>query len=118
MAKLKITYSTLSADNQELQAAYEDGLRQAQGELGQTYPLYIGGEARQGNGTTDNLSPTDTRIVLGKFATGSEQDALDAVAAAGQPNPRGKLLVGGSASKSCELLLTSSQNVARISRPC
>lgn len=83
----KVTYATLSADNDELHAAYDDGLEKARGELGETHPLYVNGEARQGTGTRDDLNPADTRVVLGKFAQGTEQDVGDAVAAARVAQP-------------------------------
>jgi 1-pyrroline-5-carboxylate dehydrogenase len=87
MGKFKVSYATLSADNEELQAAYEEGLEQAQSELGQTHPFYVNGEPREGSGTKDDLSPTDTRVVVGKFAQATEQDAMDAVAAAKAAQP-------------------------------
>jgi 1-pyrroline-5-carboxylate dehydrogenase len=87
MGKFKVTYATLSADNEELQSAYDAGLEQARSELGQTHPFYVDGEPREGSGTRDNISPADTRVVLGKFAQATEQDALDAVAAARAAQP-------------------------------
>ncbi len=46
MAKFRVTYATLSADNEELHAAYEQGVATARSWLGQTFPTYVNGEAR------------------------------------------------------------------------
>jgi 1-pyrroline-5-carboxylate dehydrogenase len=87
MARFKVTYATLATDSDELHAEYDKGLEQARSELGQAHPLYVNGEGRQGEGTSDDLNPADTRIVLGKFAKGTEQDVLDAVSAAKAAQP-------------------------------
>jgi 1-pyrroline-5-carboxylate dehydrogenase len=78
----KITYATLSADNQELNAKLDAAIEQVRGALGKTYPLYIGGKARPASATTDSLSPTDTRTVVARVASGTVEDVRDAVAAA------------------------------------
>src|SRR5579859_865921 len=44
----RVTYATLSAENEELHAAYEAGLRLARSWLGATVPAYIGGQPRDG----------------------------------------------------------------------
>ena len=90
--KLKITYATLKADNEELQAAYDAGLERVRSELGQTHALYVNGEARSGSGSSDNLSPIDTRVLLGKFAVGTEQDVADAISAAKTAQPEWEAL--------------------------
>ena len=53
----RITYATMSADNEELQAAYDKGIEVARSWLGQTHPLYVNGEARQGSGAKAARSP-------------------------------------------------------------
>lgn len=78
----KITYATLSADNQELHAKFDAAIEQVRGALGRTCPLYIGGKARPTSTTSDSLSPTDTRVVVARAASGSVQDVRDAVASA------------------------------------
>ena len=45
--KVKITYSTLSADNTELNTAYEAAVVRVKSEFGQTFPLLIGGQERR-----------------------------------------------------------------------
>jgi len=78
----KITYVTLSADNQELNAKFDAAIAQVRGALGKTYPLLIGGKARSAAATSDSLSPTDTRTVVARVASGTAEDVRDAVAAA------------------------------------
>ena len=79
--RIKITYATLRNDNEQLHADYEAGLERARAELGQTHPLYVNGEPRQGEGTYDDYSPIDGRLV-GRFAKGTRHDVRDAIAAA------------------------------------
>jgi 1-pyrroline-5-carboxylate dehydrogenase len=80
--RMKITYSTLSADNEELQSAFDTALEKARGELGKTYPMLIGGEERWSEQTFEDRSPIDTDIVVSRFPVGTRQDARDAIAAA------------------------------------
>ena len=79
---MKITYSTLSADNEELQSAFEAALERARGDLGKTYPMIIGGEERLTDETFDDRSPIDREMVVARFPVGGRQDVRDAVAAA------------------------------------
>jgi 1-pyrroline-5-carboxylate dehydrogenase len=79
---MKITYSTLSADNEELQSAFEAALDRARGDLGKTYPMIIGGEQRLTDETFDDRSPIDREMVVARFPVGGRQDVRDAVAAA------------------------------------
>ena len=77
----RITYATMSADNEELHKLYDEGIDIARSWLGQQHPLYVNGEARQGSGTKEARSPIDG-TVIGAFAQGTREDARDAVAAA------------------------------------
>ena len=79
---MKITYSTLSADNEELQSAFEAALQRARQDLGRTYPMIIGGEERLTDETFDDRSPIDRELVVARFPVGGRQDVRDAVAAA------------------------------------
>lgn len=78
----KVTYATMSADNQELHAAFDEAIEQVEAQFGQTWPMYVGGEPREADETFADVSPIDTDVVLGYFQKGSRQDAADAVAAA------------------------------------
>jgi 1-pyrroline-5-carboxylate dehydrogenase len=78
----RITYATMKADNEDLQAAYDRGVETAKGWLGQKHPFYVNGEAREGEGWFEERSPIDHDIAIGTFAQASRQDVKDAVAGA------------------------------------
>jgi len=77
----RITYATMSADNEELHKLYDRGIEVARSWLGQKHPLYVNGEAREGSGYKEARSPIDG-TVIGEFALGTREDVRDAVAAA------------------------------------
>ncbi len=79
---LKITYATMSADNEELNQAFERGAEDARSRFGQDHPFYVNGEARMTADKHEERSPIDTDIVIGRFSKGTAQDVEDAVAAA------------------------------------
>ncbi|MFN2591058.1 MAG: aldehyde dehydrogenase family protein [Actinomycetota bacterium] len=79
---IRITYATMSADNEELHRAYEQGLETARSWLGQKHPYFVNGEAREGEGYDEERSPIDRDILIGHFARATVQDVDDAVAAA------------------------------------
>jgi 1-pyrroline-5-carboxylate dehydrogenase len=85
--RIKITYATLRADNEELHAAYEAGLDEARGRLGADHANVIGGRERDGDGSFDLRSPIDREILVGTFATGTRDDVRDAIAAARAAQP-------------------------------
>ncbi len=78
----KVTYATLSADNDELHAQLDTAVAKVQGELGSTLPLLIGGQPRSTASHTDSLSPTDTSVLVARASQGNADDVNDAVAAA------------------------------------
>jgi 1-pyrroline-5-carboxylate dehydrogenase len=78
----KITYVSLAADDPEMNAAFDAAIAQVGTELGRTYPLHVAGQPRSSASTIDSLSPTDTRVVVARVASGTKQDVDDAVAAA------------------------------------
>ena len=81
-SKFRVTYATLSADNEDLHAAYDEGVRTARGWLGATFPVYVNGEARTDGPTFDVVSPNDAGLRLGTFHEATGRDVDDAVAAA------------------------------------
>jgi len=85
--RLKITYATLRADNEQLHREYEAGLAEAKTRLGGHHPNVIDGKDRQGEGEFTVRSPIDRDIILGHFATGTRQDVKDAIAAARRAQP-------------------------------
>jgi 1-pyrroline-5-carboxylate dehydrogenase len=82
MPRMKITYATLSADNEELQASFDAAVERARADLGRSYPMIIGDEERTALETFEDRSPIDTDLVLGRFPVGTRQDVRDAIAAA------------------------------------
>ena len=80
--RLKITYATLRADNEELHEQFERGHEKARAQLGQQHPNYVNGQPRHGDGTFEDRSPIDQQIVLGTFAKGTREDVRAAIAAA------------------------------------
>ncbi|MDP9244747.1 MAG: aldehyde dehydrogenase family protein, partial [Chloroflexota bacterium] len=80
--RMKITYATLSAQNEELQSAFDAALEKGRAELGRSYPMLIGDEERRGSDEFEDHSPIDRSIVVSRFPVGTRQDVRDAVAAA------------------------------------
>jgi 1-pyrroline-5-carboxylate dehydrogenase len=85
--RIKITYATLRADNEELHALYEAGLEKARAGLGAHHPNVVGGRERDGDGSFEVRTPIDRDILLGTFATGTRHDVVDAIAAARTAQP-------------------------------
>ena len=81
-AKLRITYATMSADNEELHAAYEHGVEVARSWLGDKHPFFVNGEERWGEGFDEERSPIDHDVLIGQFARATRQDAKDAIESA------------------------------------
>lgn len=79
----KVTYVTLSAD-EDIHSRYESALEQfSHGSLDQFHPLYIGGEEiHSDKGEFECRSPIDTSIVIGHFQIGTTQHATMAIEAA------------------------------------
>src|SRR4030095_1891519 len=82
MAKFRVTYATLSADNEELHAAYEEGVRTARSWLGQTVPTVVDREARTDGEPFPLGSPNDDKLELATVHPATERDVDDAVPAA------------------------------------
>ncbi|HUG49082.1 MAG TPA: aldehyde dehydrogenase family protein [Candidatus Limnocylindria bacterium] len=85
--QLKITYATLSADNEELHEQFERGAQKARAQLGQHHQNHVDGRPRSGEGEFEDRSPIDDELVLGWFAKGTRQDVKDAIAAARRAAP-------------------------------
>ena len=81
--KFKITYSTMSADNEELQAAFDVALARVRGEqLGREVPMFINGADVYAEEKTRCVSPADTRVHLCTAQKGTAEHARAAVDAA------------------------------------
>ena len=85
--RLKITYATLRADNEQLHREYEAGLAEAKTQLDGHHLNLVDGKERGGDGESTVRSPIDNEIVLGHFAVGTRQDVQDAIAAARRAQP-------------------------------
>src|SRR5215203_4897981 len=85
--RIKITYATLSADNEDLHTGFEAAVAKTRTNLGGHFRNFINGEWRDGDGTFEARSPIDRDIVLGTFASGTSADVDDAVAAARAAQP-------------------------------
>ncbi len=80
--RFRVTYATLSADNEDLHAAYEHGLETAKSWFGSTLTSYVSGEPRTAGETFDVLSPVDTSLTLCTVHSATTADVEDAIAAA------------------------------------
>ena len=80
--RMKITYATLSADNEELQSSFDAALERAKADLGATYPMIIGAEQRLSDDTFEDRSPIDRDMVVSRFPKGTRKDVRDAIDAA------------------------------------
>ena len=85
--RIKITYATLSADNEELHSGFEAAVTDAKTKLGWHYKNYIDGEWRDGAESFETRSPIDRDLLVGTFATATTADVDDAVAAARAAQP-------------------------------
>lgn len=79
---VRITYATMSADNEELNNAYEKAVAEAEARLGKTYGVIVNGESRTDRDTYEERSPIDSDVIVGRYSQATHQDIDDAVAAA------------------------------------
>src|SRR5881396_276945 len=63
----------------EVKAGFEQALRQVRSQLGSEYPLVIGGERLQSGKTFDSINPARPSEVLGRFQSGTAEQAARAV---------------------------------------
>jgi 1-pyrroline-5-carboxylate dehydrogenase len=81
--QMKITYSTMSADQMtELHRALDGAIESVKSSFGRSYSMYAGGRELRAASEFDDVSPIDTRIVLGKFQKGTRDDVKQAIEAA------------------------------------
>src|SRR5687767_8722150 len=78
----RITYATLSADNEDLQRNYDEAVERAREELGKEWPFVVNGEERWTEEKYEEPSPIDSDIIVGRFSQASPEDVEDAVEAA------------------------------------
>ena len=82
MTAFRLTYSTMFDPPAELHERFEAALAAVRQRMGGDYAQWIGGKAREGDGTFEVRSPIDHEWLLGRFAKGTARDVEDAVAAA------------------------------------
>ncbi|MGQ0607608.1 MAG: aldehyde dehydrogenase family protein [Chloroflexota bacterium] len=80
--RLKITYATLSADNEELQSSFDAAVERARADLGREYPMIIGDQKRTTAESFEDRSPIDADLVVARFPVGGREDVRDAIGAA------------------------------------
>jgi 1-pyrroline-5-carboxylate dehydrogenase len=86
--RMKITYATLRADNEELHGLYERGVEASRKGLGGHHRNFIGGSWVDGSaGTFEVRTPIDTDLVVGTFAKGDASDVRAAIDAARKAQP-------------------------------
>jgi 1-pyrroline-5-carboxylate dehydrogenase len=79
----KITYATMSADQMEdLHQALDAQVASVKQQFGQNRPMFIAGRAEYATEQFDDVSPIDTRILLGRFQKGSREQVRGAIKAA------------------------------------
>ena len=69
----RITYATLSADNEDLQRNYDEAVERARAELGKEWPFVVNGEERWTDEKYEEPSPIDSDIIIGRFSQASPQ---------------------------------------------
>ncbi|GAA0581967.1 aldehyde dehydrogenase family protein [Kribbella sandramycini] len=82
MTKFRVTYATLSADNEDLHTAYEQGLATAQDWLGADLTGFVAGKPLGGQETFQITSPGDPALTLCSVHSATAADVDAAVAAA------------------------------------
>jgi len=86
MTGFRVTYATLSADDDELQAAYTAASAEVAAGLGALHPLWIGDEDRLGP-TFSTHSPIDTDVTIGEFTIADGDDVDDTIVCARSAQP-------------------------------
>lgn len=79
---LKITYATMSADNEELNTAYEKSLESVKPRLGQTHHPIVNGQPKEGREVFEETSPIDRDMLIGRYGQSTDADVDEALAAA------------------------------------
>jgi len=76
----RVTYATLAAgQTPEFNKAYDEAIERVKGTLGKTHGHFIGSKEVTSKETFADTSPSDTRVVLGHFASGTRADAQTAI---------------------------------------
>ncbi len=80
----RVAYATMTADDEALHADFDDGIAEARRRLGADHGFVIDSAARTGDGWYQERSPTDSNVVVGRYAHATAGDVDEAVIAAGR----------------------------------
>jgi 1-pyrroline-5-carboxylate dehydrogenase len=80
--KFRVTYATLSADNEELQRSYDEAIEEARRRLGDEVPIVIDGREETGDDVYEEPSPIDADLVVARIHQATREQAERAVKAA------------------------------------
>src|SRR5258705_11215238 len=70
----KVTYTSANVDWELFHRQFDDALARVRVQLGKDYPLYIGRDAVPSGGPPIvDASPIDTSVMLGRFATATQE---------------------------------------------
>jgi 1-pyrroline-5-carboxylate dehydrogenase len=78
----KITYATMSPDNEEMNSRFEAAAEAVKDRLGLQHGLLIGDKEILDRETYEEVSPIDSGLVIGRYAQATSADVDTAVAAA------------------------------------
>lgn len=79
----KITYTSANVDLEAFHRSFDAALEEIRAELGRSHPLHVGGKALDpGRSPIVDVSPIDTRVVLGRFAAAGPEEIDRAVQSA------------------------------------
>lgn len=79
---MKITYATMSADNAELNQAFDNAAEEVKARLGLQHGVWVDGEERTERKSFDEYSPIDSDLLIGRYAQATTVDVDEAIAAA------------------------------------
>ncbi len=85
--RIKVTYATLRADNEELHSGFETAVEHLRANLGGHHQNYVDGAWRDSAERFEVRGPIDSSVLLGTFATGTAKDVDEAIAAARAAQP-------------------------------
>ena len=81
--RFKVTYATVSADNEELQSAFDDAISQVEADwMGVEVPMFINGEETYADRKLEKHSPINTKLRLCTAQRGTKEHARAAITAA------------------------------------
>lgn len=83
----RLTYSTMFDPPEELHQRFDQALEGVRGSFGREYSNFINGTDHRAREYRESSTPIDTRLVLGRFAAGTAEDAAAAMEAARKAFP-------------------------------